>query len=126
MSVYMTIELEVIGKANLPPDMNPNDEFVYGQGFTRYLEKLDPICQKIGLQSLRKFCYAVCDENQPKWHNPSEALQIVRGLRTYLNENPTAIDKPYEYEWMLWDLEAYERILTAAEQEGTLFYFKVC
>jgi hypothetical protein len=63
---------------------------------------------------------------QTRWHEPAVAKQTIHSLKEFLAANPHILTEKYARdanEWTLWDLEAYERILTELEQRGSKFAF---
>jgi hypothetical protein len=63
---------------------------------------------------------------QTRWHEPAIALQTVHSLKEFLSANPhilLAKDPQDTTKWTLWDLEAYDLILTDLEQQGLKFAF---
>jgi hypothetical protein len=63
---------------------------------------------------------------QTRWHEPTVAKQTIHSLKEFLAANPHILTEKYARdanEWTLWDLEAYERILTELEQRGSKFAF---
>jgi hypothetical protein len=68
---------------------------------------------------------------QDRWYDPADCLKTVRQLRVYIH-----VDNHKELEdrifkdtqlaiALLWDLEAYERILAQAAAENTRFAFSI-
>jgi hypothetical protein len=63
---------------------------------------------------------------KPRWHEPAAARQTIHSLKEFLAANPHILTEKYARdatEWTLWDLEAYDRILTELEQHGSKFAF---
>jgi hypothetical protein len=63
---------------------------------------------------------------QPRWHEPTIARQTIHSLKEFLATNPYIFpgkDPQATAKWMLWDLEAYDRILTDLETRGVRFAF---
>jgi hypothetical protein len=63
---------------------------------------------------------------KPRWHEPAVARQTIHSLKEFLAANPHILTDKYARdanEWTLWDLEAYERILTELEEGGSKFAF---
>lgn len=63
---------------------------------------------------------------KPRWHEPAAARQTIHSLKEFLATNPHILTEKYAHdanEWTLWDLEAYERILSELEQHGSKFAF---
>ena len=63
---------------------------------------------------------------QPRWHEPTIARQTIHSLKEFLATNPYIFpgkDPQDTAKWTLWDLEAYDRILTDLETRGVRFAF---
>jgi hypothetical protein len=63
---------------------------------------------------------------QPRWHEPRVARQTIHSLKEFLAMNPHVLpgnDPQTTAKWALWDLEAYDRILTDLEDRGGKFAF---
>jgi hypothetical protein len=63
---------------------------------------------------------------QTRWHDPNVARQTIHSLKEFVATNPDTLpgkDPQDTAKWMLWDLEAYDRILTDLEQQGSKFAF---
>ncbi len=63
---------------------------------------------------------------QPRWHDPAIAKQTIHSLKDFLATNPHVLpgrDPQATANWTLWDLEAYDRILTDLETQGLKFAF---
>jgi hypothetical protein len=61
-----------------------------------------------------------------RWHEPAAARETIHSLKEFLAANPHILTEKYARdanEWTLWDLEAYERILTELEEGGSKFAF---
>jgi hypothetical protein len=63
---------------------------------------------------------------QTRWHEPTVARQTIHSLKEFVATNPDLLpgkDPQVTAKWTLWDLEAYDRILTDLEQQGKKFAF---
>jgi hypothetical protein len=63
---------------------------------------------------------------QPRWHEPKVAQQTIHSLKEFLATNPQTLpgrDPQATANWTLWDLEAYDRILTDLDSQGLKFAF---
>jgi hypothetical protein len=116
--MYMTILLENGKYADLPPELDPSGELVYGNAAVYYLEPLSVLAAALGLKDLQSFIvedpedYAEALEGlaaegaqevladvqrraaeaqqQAQWYPPAEALPTVRGLIAHLTTHPEA------------------------------------
>ncbi|AFY71429.1 hypothetical protein Pse7367_3181 [Thalassoporum mexicanum PCC 7367] len=68
---------------------------------------------------------------QDRWYDPAECLATVRKMRVYIHvDNHKEIEDRFFKDpqlaiALLWDLEAYERILAYAESQNTRFAFSI-
>jgi hypothetical protein len=63
---------------------------------------------------------------QPRWHEPTAARQTISSLKEFLATNPHILpgqDPQTTAKWTLWDLEAYDLILSDLEDQGAKFAF---
>jgi hypothetical protein len=63
---------------------------------------------------------------QTRWHEPNVARQTIHSLKEFLAANPAILssrDPQATAKWTLWDLEAYDRILSDLECQGLKFAF---
>jgi hypothetical protein len=155
MAYWLTIELEHGEIAPLPTTMDTQAEgLVYGTTVPQVLKQLDRISQDLGVAKLDNFIYkdtrgyrlllqeAEAEGNavlasamraeiatldaQPRWHDPTVALQTIHSLKEFLATNSHTLpgkDPQATAQWTLWDLEAYDRILTDLERQGLKFAF---
>jgi hypothetical protein len=83
MSSYAIIELERSGATDqAPPELDPEQQYICGQGFHRTWSILDHIAQLNGWQPLSSFC--VGEDNQgnlsEQWYDAEAGLVTVSGL----------------------------------------------
>jgi len=100
---------------------------------------LDEIPERLGLEPLSAF--TVLDETRPappSWFPASEGLKTVRGLLDYLASNPQALrdedgllaelDPDLDVEEIrdgaIYHLEAIEKVLKMADEQGIRFQFR--
>lgn len=155
MAYWLTIEIELGEIAPLPSTMDTQAEgLVYGTTVPQLLRQLDRIGHNLGIDKLDNFIYkdtsgysrilqeAESEGNavlasamraeiatlaeRPRWHEPSQARQIIRSLKEFVATNQKVLpgkDPQTTAKWTLWDLEAYDRILADLEDRGLKFAF---
>ncbi|MBE9103300.1 hypothetical protein [Vacuolonema iberomarrocanum] len=83
MSSCANIRLEHSGGGDAaPPELNPKQEYVYGQDFHTTWSILDYIAELNGWQPLSNFCVSEDDEGNlgEEWYDPNVGLETVSGL----------------------------------------------
>jgi hypothetical protein len=112
---------------------------VGGKALARTLERLDAMAEARGLTPLAAFISVspeeaadvlgfeegdaeLADVPESQWRAPAEGLSTVRGLLGALREAPDALPRSAQ---VVVDLEACERVLTAAAAAGARFRLSV-
>jgi hypothetical protein len=64
---------------------------------------------------------------QTRWHEANIAKKTIQRLKQVITSNPDILsgttNSEQTIDWILWDLEAYDLILTELEQQGKKFAF---
>ncbi len=102
------------------------DNFIYKdpQGYRRLLKEAEAESNAVLASAMRAEIAIL--EQQTRWHEPAAARRTIRSLKEFLETNPHVLagnNAPVTHQWTLWDLEAYERILTEVEDRGLKFAF---
>jgi hypothetical protein len=106
---------------------------VCGKFLSRAQKQLDAIARRQALTPLEDFVSmdpqevadlfgAIPEGLTEQWFEPSEGLKTVRGLLNYLRQDPSGIRNARE---VCADLEATERVLAAAREQGVRFHLAV-
>jgi hypothetical protein len=102
------------------------DTFIYKnpQGFAKLLAEAEAEGNAVLASAMRAEIAILAEK--PRWHEPHNARQTIQSLKEFLATNPHTLagkDPQTTAEWTLWDLEAYDRILTDIEHRGVKFAF---
>ncbi|WP_310489379.1 hypothetical protein [Chamaesiphon sp. VAR_69_metabat_338] len=102
------------------------DNFIYKDttGFRRLLDEAESEGNAVLASAMRAEIATVAD--RPRWHEPSQARQTVRSLKEFVATNQDTLpgkDPQATAKWTLWDLEAYDLILSDLEERGLKFAF---
>jgi chromosome condensin MukBEF complex kleisin-like MukF subunit len=102
------------------------DRFIYkdSHGYKKLLQEAESEGNAVLASAMRAEIDTLAA--QPRWHEPAAAKQTIHSLQEFLATNPHILpgkDPQATAKWTLWDLEAYDRILTEIEQQGTRFAF---
>jgi hypothetical protein len=102
------------------------DNFIYKdtKGYALILQEAEAEGNAVLASAMRAEIATLAQ--QTRWHEPAAARQTIHSLKEFLATNPHILTEKYARdanEWTLWDLEAYERILTDLEQRGSKFAF---
>jgi hypothetical protein len=102
------------------------DNFIYKdtQGYANLLAEAESEGNAVLASAMR--AEIAIHAEKPRWHQPTTARQTISSLKEFLNTNPQILpgkDPQATAEWTLWDLEAYDRILTDLEDRGVKFAF---
>jgi hypothetical protein len=141
MSIYATIELNISGHQNLPPEMDPNAEgLVYGQNLGQCdgLDELDLIAVAAGAKPISSFMddSEMLDDKEreefglppaeEKWSPIDDGIKTIEILIAELERGAghSPIGK-YPIYAILWDLRAVLTILKSASPPDELFRFVV-
>jgi len=139
MSQYATITTKS-GACDLPPELDPMDEgLVYGNNVPGPWDSLASIAEELSLTPLTAFESPDEEgdeevEDSGVWHDPADGVRTVSGLLQFLRESsPERLKKYFDeqfiaqnLEFVIWDLRAYEVILTKAQQENDPFRIGIC
>ena len=128
---YISVEREISGL----------DTFVNGKSIAHVSEKkLAAIVGKLGIRPLTDFFSASPDEvadlvgeswgdageiagmPEEQWFSAKEGLDTVRPLLAYLREKEGELDRQ---EYIVSDLEEYERILDVLAEEGVRWHLSI-
>jgi hypothetical protein len=102
------------------------DKFIYKdpQGYRKILAEAEAQANAVLASAMRAEIDILA--TQPRWHDPSVAKQTIHSLKEFLATNPHVLsgsDPQATTQWTLWDLEAYDRILTDLADRGKKFAF---
>jgi hypothetical protein len=137
MSTYATIELNISGHQDLPPEMDPKAErLVYGQSLGQCggLDELDSIAVAAGAEPISSFMddsEMLDDEEredlglppaEENWSPIEDGLKTIELLIAKLEKRSAPIGK-YPVTAILWDLRAALTILKNASPADELFRF---
>lgn len=126
-ALFITLEKEIPGF----------DTIVSGKALSRSADRLERIARKLGVKPLMEFHSAnavdAADfleahdvegvEIPPEqWFDPDEGLATVLALRSHLEKQPKALVNTAD---VIADLDAFERVLTRAKQDGTRWHLSV-
>jgi hypothetical protein len=102
------------------------DKFIYKdpKGYAKLLAEAEAEGNAVLASAMR--AEIAIHAEKPRWHEPNSARQTIQSLKEFLATNPHMLpgkDSQTTAEWTLWDLEAYDRILTDLEHRGVKFAF---
>jgi hypothetical protein len=102
------------------------DNFIYKdtRGFSKLLQEAESEGNAVLASAMRAEIDTLAA--QPRWHDPTVARKTIHRLKEFLATNPQVLpgrDPHATARWTLWDLEAYDRILTDLETQGIKFAF---
>ncbi|WP_309728112.1 hypothetical protein [Chamaesiphon sp. OTE_75_metabat_556] len=102
------------------------DNFIYKDttGYNRLLKEAESEGNAVLASAMRAEISTVA--NRPRWHEPSRARRTIHSLKEFVATNQDTLpgkDPQATAKWTLWDLEAYDRILTDLEDRGLKFAF---
>jgi hypothetical protein len=102
------------------------DNFIYKdlKGYTKILKEAESEANAVLASAMRAEISVLAA--QPRWHQPTTAQQTIRTLKEFITTNPHVLpgrDPHDTARWIMWDLTAYDRILTDAERQGLRFAF---
>jgi hypothetical protein len=102
------------------------DNFIYKdtKGYRLLLQEAEAEGNAVLASAMRAEIAAL--SAQTRWHEPTVARQTINSLKEFVATNPQVLpgkDPQSTAKWALWDLEAYDRILTDLEQQGRKFAF---
>ena len=102
------------------------DNYIYKDttGYSKLLEEAESEGNAVLASAMRAEIDTLAA--QPRWHEPNLARQTIHSLKEFLATNPHILpgrDPQATAKWTLWDLEAYDRILTDLEHQGLKFAF---
>ena len=102
------------------------DDFIHKdtKAFSRLLKEAESEGNAV-LASAMRAEIATLDA-QLRWHEPAVARQTIGSLKEFLASNPQILpgENPQATaSWILWDLEAYDRILADVQAQGLKFAF---
>lgn len=102
------------------------DNFIYKdtKGYRRLLKEAESEGNAVLASAMRAEIATLTA--QPRWHEPTIARRTIHSLKEFLATNPHVLagkDSQDTAKWTLWDLEAYDRILTDLEIKGMKFAF---
>jgi hypothetical protein len=102
------------------------DNFIYKdiKGYSQLLKEAESEGNAVLASAMRAEIATL--SVQPRWHEPAIAKQTIHSLKDFLATNPHVLpgrDPQATANWTLWDLEAYDRILTDLETKGLKFAF---
>lgn len=106
--------------------VQPIDRFIYKnpQGYLKILAEAETEANAVLASAMRAEISALAE--RPRWHKPTAARQTISSLKEFVATNPHLLasdDSQDAAKWTLWDLEAYEQILTEIENKGLKFAF---
>jgi hypothetical protein len=151
MAFWLTIKAQHGGIASIPATMDPDGEgLAYGTTIPNEIDRLNAIAKQLGVTSLDRFisknprgfqlilteaeaegnavlasvmrAELSCINERPRWHEPEAARETIGSIKAFITNNP---DTPIvrDRHWILWDLEAYDRILAELAADGDKFAF---
>jgi hypothetical protein len=144
MSEYANIVTKEAGARELPAELDPKGEgLVYGGSATHCWGALNKIALQIHVAPLQTFEWEETfdeseDEDEPAdtgpWHDPADGLRTVSGLLQFLRQGrPDQLKAHFtdefiqqNLEWVIFDLRAYEMILTEARTQNDPFRVLIC
>lgn len=102
------------------------DNFIYKdlKGYTKILKEAESEANAVLASAMRAEISVLAA--QPRWHQPTTARQTIRTLKEFITANPHVLpgrDPHDTARWIMWDLNAYDQILTDAERQGLKFAF---
>ena len=102
------------------------DNFIYKDttGYSRLLKEAESEGNAVLASAMRAEIATVAD--RPRWHEPSRARRTIQSLKEFIATDRDTLpgkDPQATAKWTLWDLEAYDRILTDLEDRGLKFAF---
>jgi hypothetical protein len=102
------------------------DNFIYKnpKGYQKLLQEAEAEGNAVLASAMRAEIATLAE--QIRWHEPGVARQTIHSLKEFLATNPHILPQrnpQVSIEWALWDLEAYDRILSDLEQQGLKFAF---
>jgi hypothetical protein len=102
------------------------DNFIYKdtKGYRLLLQEAEAEGNAVLASAMRAEIAAL--SAQTRWHEPTVARQTINSLKEFVATNPQVLagkDPQATTKWALWDLEAYDLILTDLEQQGRKFAF---
>jgi hypothetical protein len=130
VALYVALEKEIPGF---------DASSVCGKRLEKAQERLDGIAKELGLTPLGDFISVAPEdvlaffedqggvpegqELAPEdWFDPAEGLRTVRGLLSYVRDNPASIKQA---RGVCDDLEAAEEVLAAAQRHGVRFHLAI-
>jgi hypothetical protein len=130
VALYVALEKEVPGF---------DASSVCGKFLEKAQARLDGIAREMGLTPLRHFISVAPEEAlaffedaggvpeglEPpaeEWFDPAEGLRTVRGLLSYIRDNPASVKQA---RGVCDDLEAAEEVLAAAREHGVRFHLAI-
>lgn len=131
MSVRIWIELERSGDCHLPSEMAERGS-TYGTNVAREIRYLDEICSTLGSETFGQFVADADsvegEDGEPRrdigsWFEPRQVRPVVQALVEHLesleSEAPEFGDvtSTRDPKYLLWDLEAFQRILADAVRQ---------
>jgi hypothetical protein len=102
------------------------DNFIYKdtKGYSKLLKEAESEGNAVLASAMRAEIDALAA--QPRWHEPTSARQTIHSLKEFITTNAHVLpgrDPQATAWWTLWDLEAYDRILSDLEHQGAKFAF---
>jgi hypothetical protein len=102
------------------------DNFIYKdlKGYTKILKEAESEANAVLASAMRAEISVLAA--QPRWHQPTVARQTIRALKEFIITNYHVLpgrDPRDTARWIMWDLNAYDQILTDAERQGWKFAF---
>ncbi len=102
------------------------NNFIYKdtRGYRMLLQEAEAEGNAVLASAMRAEIAVLAD--QTRWHEPHAARQTIHSLKEFLAANPATLpgrDPQDTAKWMMWDLEAYDRILGDLESQGLKFAF---
>jgi hypothetical protein len=102
------------------------DNFIYKDttGYSRLLKEAESEGNAVLASAMRAEIAVATD--RPRWHEPSRARRTIHSLKEFIATDRDTLpgkDPQATAKWTLWDLEAYDRILSDLEERGLKFAF---
>jgi hypothetical protein len=95
------------------------------QGFQKLLREAEAEGNAVLSSAMRAEIASL--STQTRWHEADTARKTIQRLKQVIASNPDILAGTGRSEqtikWILWDLEAYDRILTELEHQGKKFAF---
>jgi hypothetical protein len=95
------------------------------QGFQKLLREAEAEGNAVLSSAMRAEIASL--STQTRWHEADTARKTIQRLKQVIASNPYILAGTSRSEqtidWILWDLEAYDLILTELEQQGKKFAF---